>query len=156
MFCTFYNHIYELRILLGDTMIKATIFIALWGAGVTAAEAQGLTVFTCTEQSGGWCESEGQCYKNTEPTDFVFSMVRVPVDGEKTTAFVKFCKESVCGPDWQKEITSYSGDYEVTGHSEIYEIDGKTGFFTQTMPSSSSTLGRVSYTFGYCKLPNKK
>ena len=139
-------------------MIRATLYIALWGAGATAVEAQEKMVFICTETAGGWCESDGTCYQNTKsPAEFVITMPRLPSDGEPTSGTLKECRDGKCGSAWDKQIVANLGNsYVVNGQGETFKIDGETGFFTQSMSQSGSTLGRVSHTFGYCKLPERK
>lgn len=136
-------------------MWKFTLGITLICTVASSAGAQGLTSLTCSEVNGGWCESDGKCYQNSElPREFIFNMVRLPVDGETAAGTLTECKVEKCGREWAKEVSSYGGNYVVRGHEEIYMIDGKTGFFTQTTILSGLTIGRVSHAFGYCKLPS--
>ena len=136
-------------------MIRATLYIAICGAGATAVQAQELTVLTCIEKVGGWCESDGTCHPNTKsPAEFVITMSRLPSDGGPTSGTLKECRDGKCGSAWDKEISATLGNsYTVKGQGEIYMIDRKTGFFTQSMSQSGSTQGRVSHIFGYCKMP---
>jgi len=139
-------------------MIRATLYFALCGAGTTAVRAQELTVFTCIEKVGGWCESDGTCHQNTKsPAEFVVTMSGLPSNGEPTSGTLKECRDGKCGSAWDKQISANLGNsYVVNGQGETFKIDGKTGFFTQSISQSGGTLGRVSHTFGYCKLPKRR
>ena len=139
-------------------MIRATLLIALCGVGPVMAQAGGATQITCTEKIGGWCESNGNCYENTKTSaDFVISMSRQPMIGETIAGTLTECREGKCGYSWDKEITNGLGNrFIVKGQGETFIISSDTGFFTHSSTLSSTTLGRVSHTFGLCRLPERR
>ena len=139
-------------------MIRATFVIALCGVGPVMAQAESAIELTCTEKIGGWCVSNGNCYENTKPpADFVISMGRLPIVGETIAGTLTECREGKCGFKWDKEITKTLGNkFFVKGQGETFIISSDTGFFTHSSTLSITTLGRVSHTFGSCKLPERR
>lgn len=121
---------------------------------VTGAVASPQVAFVCIELTGGWCESDGACHRNTlAPAEYRISAAQVPAHRANAPAVLRECRSGQCGSDWEVTLRALgNGSMSVSSEGEQFSISRTTGFFTRVSWSSGANLGRVSHTFGHCRI----
>lgn len=138
-------------------MWKLAVSAALSGAIVPQDKIPESAAIVCTEERGGWCESSGECYKNTlPPATYAIQMIRIPLDGESTNAIMKECRGGKCGKDWEAKVSRNAINYDISSEPARFIISEETNFFTHFSYIHALDLSRVLHSFGYCEIRKNK